>query len=195
MMAQMIPTVSRTPRPLIRQRIAGVNKDQNEVTAMTATRALPLISRIRTGHAALMLAALTLAGCAQPMMRTPTPGAVAAPAAVPAPAAPAPTTPVIAPVIAPVAPVQPPAPAAPSGPVDVRSGLHQAAVVSIAGSADSRFTVLFRPALTEPTRIEGAPAQICRNAGRELKTSRTNKPGSSSAMPGVQVMVVECTAA
>lgn len=193
----MAPTIrpARTPRPLIRMHIAGVNQDQNKVTAMTANRmmTLPPMTR-RMSNAAMLLAALAMAGCAQPMMRTPAPGAVAAPVAVPAPAAPVAPR-VVTPVITPVAPAQPAAPAAPSGPVDVRSGLHQAAVVSIAGNADSRFTVLFRPALTEPSRVDAAPAQICRNAGRDLKTSRTNTPGASSAMPGVQVMVVECTAA
>ncbi len=73
--------------------------------------------------------------------------------------------------------------------------MHQAAVVSISGNAERHFTVLFRPALTEPARIEAAPAQICQSAGRSLAGSKTNTPGSSSAMPGVQTMIVHCAAA
>lgn len=162
---------------------------------MTDFSTMPARRMLRIGglrNATFLLAALALAGCAQPMMRTPSAGAPAS-VAPPAPVAtPAPR--VVAPVVTPAAPAQPAAPAAPTGPADARSGLHQASVVSIAGSADTRFTVLFRPALTEPSRIDAAPAQLCRQAGRDLKTSRTNKPGASSAMPGVQVMVVECSA-
>lgn len=191
MMGPMTLTAS-TPRPNIHE--PGANQEKNEVTAMIANRTMTqtdaMRSRMRNGF--LLLAGLALAGCAQPMMRTPnaeTP--VAAPVAAPAPRV---VTPVIQPVV--TAPVQQPAPApVASGPVDARSGLHQAAVVSIAGSADSRFTVLFRPSLTEASRVNAAPAQLCRQAGRDLKTSRTNKPGASSAMPGVQVMIVECNAA
>ena len=79
--------------------------------------------------------------------------------------------------------------------MDNRSGLHQASVIAITGDADSRFTVLFRPAQTDAAKIEAAPAQLCRQAGRDLDSSRTNKPGAGSAMPGVQMMIVTCTAA
>ena len=83
----------------------------------------------------------------------------------------------------------------PTGPVDGRTGLHQASVIAVSGDADSRFTVLFRPAQTDASKVEAAPAQLCRNAGRGLDSSRTNKPGAGSAMPGVQMMIVTCTAA
>ena len=44
-------------------------------------------------------------------------------------------------------------------------------------------------------KIEAAPAQLCRAAGRDVAESRTNKPGAGSAMPGVQMMIVTCSAA
>lgn len=156
---------------------------------MIANREMTRSSWMRNGL--LLIGGLALAGCVQPTMRTPTAAPVAAAPVIPA--APRVVKPVVTPVA--VTPVQPVAPAAPSGPLDARSGLHQAALVSIAGSADSRFTVLFRPALTEPSRVNAAPAQLCKQAGRDLKNSRTNSPGASSAMPGVQVMIVECNAA
>ncbi len=135
------------------------------------------------------LAVCALAGCMQP---------VAAPAPQPAPVAPA--APAAPRVVTPKAPVAPPvaepaAPAVPTGPLDSRTGLHQASLISVTGDADSRFTVLFRPAQTEAARIDAAPSQLCRDAGRDLKDSRTNKPGAGSAMPGVQMMIVTCSAA
>lgn len=138
--------------------------------------------------ATALLAACLLAGCVQTVP-------VAAPPPVAAPAVPAPP-----PVAVPSVPVSPPvaapvAPPAPTGPVDGRSGLHQASVISITGDADSRFTVLFRPAQTDAAKIKAAPAQLCRQAGRDLDSSRTNTPGAGSAMPGVQMMIVTCTAA
>ncbi|WEF23370.1 hypothetical protein [Paracoccus sp. S3-43] len=140
-------------------------------------------------NAAGLLAALLLAGCMQ-----------AVPVAAPPPVAAAPAVPTVPPVavptVRPAPPVPAPAvPAIPAGPVDSRTGLHQAALISVTGDADSRFTVLFRPAQTDAGRIEAAPAQLCRGAGRDLKDSRTNKPGAGSAMPGVQMMIVTCAAA
>lgn len=139
-------------------------------------------------NAAGLLAALLLAGCVQTV-----------PVAAPPPVA-APAVPSVPRVTPPPVPVNPPvpvpaAPPAPTGPVDNRSGLHQASVIAITGDADSRFTVLFRPAQTDAAKIEAAPAQLCRQAGRDLDSSRTNKPGAGSAMPGVQMMIVTCAAA
>ncbi len=139
-------------------------------------------------NAAGLLAALLLAGCVQTVP-------VAAPPPVDAPAVPS-----VPRVTPPPVPVNPPvpvpaAPPAPTGPVDNRSGLHQASVIAITGDADSRVTVLFRPAQTDAAKIEAAPAQLCRQAGRDLDSSRTNKPGAGSAMPGVQMMIVTCAAA
>lgn len=143
----------------------------------------PALARL----SALAVAGALLAGCMAPAPVVPP-----APAAPPVPVvAPVPARPV--PVLAPVAP--PPPPPVPSGPTEARSGLHQAAVVAITGDADRRFTVLFRPALTDAGRIAAAPAQLCRQAGRDLADSRTNTPGTASAMPGVQMMIVTCTAA
>lgn len=140
---------------------------------------------------ALVLGALALSGCVQtataPVVTAPPPAA--APIAPPVPRTVTPVTPVTPPPApAPVAPVA-------TGPVDSRTGLHQAAVVAVTGDADSRFTVLFRPSLTAPSNVEAAPAAICRQAGRSVESSRTNAPGGASAMPGVQIMIVECTAA
>lgn len=135
-----------------------------------------------------VLALLAAAGC----MPSPPPPAPPAPAAVPLPPAPA----VAAPRLPAPPPVAAPAvPAGPMGPVDARTGLHQAALISVTGDADSRFTLLFRPASTDAARIQAAPEQLCRQAGRELKDSRTNTPGAASAMPGVQMMIVTCSAA
>ncbi|MCZ0962164.1 hypothetical protein [Paracoccus benzoatiresistens] len=135
-----------------------------------------------------LLALCALAGCVQPAT-VPVPQAPAAPAAPAAPRVVTPAVPAAPPVAAPAAP------AAPTGPVDSRTGLHQASLISVSGDADSRFTVLFRPAQTEAARIDAAPAQLCRQAGRGLEDSRTNKPGAGSAMPGVQMMIVTCSAA
>lgn len=138
----------------------------------------------------VLLPAALLAGCVQmtPAAQQPTP-------VTPAPAAPA--VPPVASVPVPQSPqvVAPAAPALPTGPVDSRTGLHQASVIAVTGDADSRFTVLFRPAQTDAGKIEAAPAQLCRSAGRSLEDSRTNKPGAGSAMPGVQMMIVTCSAA
>ncbi|MFC3630353.1 hypothetical protein ACFOM8_12950 [Paracoccus angustae] len=135
-----------------------------------------------------ILAVCALAGCMAPAT-APAPQAPAVPAAPAAPRAVTPPVPATPPVAA------PPAPAAPSGPVDGRTGLHQASLIAVTGDADSRFTVLFRPAQTDAAKIDAAPAQLCRQAGRELDSSRTNKPGAGSAMPGVQMMIVTCAAA
>lgn len=136
----------------------------------------------------VLMAVCALAGCMAPVQAPPPP-----PAAPAAPAAPPP------PVVVPAAPVAPPVaapatPALPAGPVDSRTGLHQAAVIAVTGDADSRYTVLFRPAQTDPGKIAAAPAQLCRQAGRDLADSRTNTPGAGSAMPGVQMMIVTCSA-
>ncbi len=85
--------------------------------------------------------------------------------------------------------------AAPAGPVDARTGLDQAALVSVSGDADSRFNVLFRPEQTQAARVEAMPAKLCAQSNRTVTNSKTNKPGSGSAMPGVQIMIIECGAA
>lgn len=87
------------------------------------------------------------------------------------------------------------APATPSysGAVDGRTGLRQSAVVAVTGDAASGYTVLFRPARTEATSVEAAPARLCGGSG--VASSRTNAPGAASAMPGVQIMIVKCGAA
>lgn len=154
------------------------------MTLATSPKSLP-----RSLNAAGLLAALLLAGCVQTV-----------PVSAPPPVAAAPAVPAVPPVAAPTVRPAPPAPipaapAIPAGPVDSRTGLHQAALISVTGDADSRFTVLFRPAQTDAGKISAAPAQLCRQAGRDLKDSRTNKPGAGSAMPGVQMMIVTCTAA
>lgn len=149
------------------------------------TRSTPIVNMPRLSA---ILAACALAGCMAPAT-APAPQAPAAPVA---PAAPRVATPSV-PVTPTVTP--PAAPAVPTGPVDGRTGLHQAALISVTGDADSRFTVLFRPAQTDAAKIDAAPAQLCRQAGRGLEDSRTNKPGAGSAMPGVQMMIVTCSAA
>lgn len=141
------------------------------------------VFRSRTTLPALAVAAAILSGCVQPAVAPP-PTAPVVPA-VPRVAAPR--------VIVTPPPAVPALPPVPTGPVDGRSGLHQASVISITGDADSRFTLLFRPAQTEPSRIEGAPAKLCGDRG--VANSRTNTPGAGSAMPGVQMMIVTCTAA
>lgn len=148
-------------------------------------RTIPTLPRLTA-----ILAAGLLAGCVQ-TATAPVP--VAPPPSVPA-------APAVPRAVVPVVPVAPPVPAPPvppvaSGPVDGRSGLHQASVIAITGDADSRFTVLFRPAQTDAGKISAAPAQLCRGAGRDVAGSRTNAPGAGSAMPGVQMMIVTCTAA
>lgn len=150
------------------------------------TSRIPAIPRMNPIRLSALLAAFALSGCMQP-----------ATAPAPAPQSPAsPQAPAAPRVVTPAAPpAAPPAPAALSGPVDSRTGLHQAALISVSGDADSRFTLLFRPSLTEAARIDAAPAQLCRQAGRDLKDSRTNTPGAGSAMPGVQMMIVTCSAA
>ena len=148
--------------------------------------------------AAAAMMALALAGC----VAVP---AANAPAAPPAPARPAlePVGPVPSPygtAIArvpdaprptPVAVTPPPAPVI-SGPLDPRTGMHQSAVVAVSGDAASRFTVLFRPASTDAGKVSAAPAKLCGGAGKSVGSSRTNSPGSGSAMPGVQIMIVTC---
>lgn len=149
---------------------------------------IPAITSLTMPRLSAILAIGLLAGCMQ---------------AVPAPVAPppaVPTVPAVPRAVVPPVPVAPPVPvpAVPpvaTGPVDTRSGLHQASVISITGDADSRYTVLFRPAQTDGAKIQAAPAQLCRGAGRDLADSRTNQPGAGSAMPGVQMMIVTCTAA
>lgn len=153
------------------------------------TSRTPAASFLNMPRILLLLAVCGLAACMQP---------AAAPVPVPLPAPPA--APAAPRVVVPTVPVAPPvaapaAPALPTGPVDGRTGLHQASVIAVTGDADSRFTVLFRPAQTDAGKIEAAPAQLCRSAGRGLADSRTNKPGAGSAMPGVQMMIVTCSAA
>ncbi|WP_295048603.1 hypothetical protein [uncultured Paracoccus sp.] len=150
---------------------------------------MTLASPSKSLNAAGVLAVLLLAGCMQavPVAAPPPVAAVPAVPAVP---------PVAAPVLRPAPPVPVPAvPAVPTGPVDSRTGLHRASVISVTGDADSRFTVLFRPAQTDAGKISAAPAHVCRQAGRDLGSSRTNTPGAGSAMPGVQMMIVTCAAA
>lgn len=146
--------------------------------------------------ATLMLGTILLAGCAMqpplPVTTQPTPPVKsAAPAPRPAPAATSP----YATAPAPTPSVQPAAvkPSGPTGPVDGRTGLHKAALVSVAGSAESQFIVLFRPGQTSSGNISGAPAKLCGSAG--VASSRTNSASSGSAMPGVQTMIVKCGAA
>ena len=153
------------------------------------TSRIPAASFRNLPRLSALLAVCALTACMAPAegpAPVPTPAASAAPAL---PRAVAPAAPVAPSVAAPAAP------AVPTGPVDGRTGLHQASVIAVSGDADSRFTVLFRPAQTDASKVEAAPAQLCRNAGRDLDSSRTNKPGAGSAMPGVQMMIVTCTAA
>ncbi|MDO5614359.1 MAG: hypothetical protein Q4G14_14100 [Paracoccus sp. (in: a-proteobacteria)] len=135
-----------------------------------------------------------LAGCVQtvapPPVATPAPTpVVAAPRpVVSVPANPAPTTPVVA--------VPAPDPARPAavavGPRDARTGLPQSSLVSVAGDASSRFTVLFRPNQADAASISAAPARLCGASG--VANTRTQAPRAGSAMPGVQILVVECGA-
>lgn len=152
--------------------------------------------------AAAAMMALTLAGC----VAVP---AANAPAAPPAPARPAlepvgpvpspygtaiarvPDAPRPTPVAVTPPPAPPPAPVI-SGPLDPRTGMHQSAVVAVSGDAASRFTVLFRPGGTDAAKVSAAPAKLCGGAGKSVGSSRTNSPGSGSAMPGVQIMIVTC---
>lgn len=153
---------------------------------------IPILSRKTLTMPGLwaILAAGLLAGCVQT-------------ATAPVPAAPPPAVPAVPAVpraVVPPRPVMPPVavpavPAVPSGPLDSRSGLHQASVIAITGDADSRFTVMFRPAQTDAAKVEAAPAHLCRGAGRTVTDSRSNTPGAGSAMPGVQMMIVTCSAA
>lgn len=139
---------------------------------------------------AIPLVAFGLAGCVQPGI-APVPQATApAPVATPQ----QPYRPLPAPIpedmLKTPTETAAPAPAGPTGPLDARTGLHQAALVSVSGSADSQFIVLFRPGRTSGSNISGAPARLCGSAG--VSSSRTNSPGSGSAMPGVQTMIVKC---
>lgn len=134
---------------------------------------------------------LALAGCvATPM--TPSVQAPSRSAAAPSPYRTAPEPSAVQPAPVPVVPAAPAAPAY-SGATDSRTGLRQAAVVAVTGNEASGYTVLFRPARTEPASVDAAPRQLCGDAG--VASSRTNAPGSSSAMPGVQIMIVKCGAA
>ena len=153
------------------------------------TSRIPAASFVNMPRLSAILAVCVLAGCMQPVAAPAPEQAPAAPAAPAAPRVVVPTVPAAPPVAAPAAP------ALPTGPVDGRTGLHQAAVISVTGDADNRYTVLFRPAQTDAAKIEAAPAQLCRQAGRDVTDSRTNKPGAGSAMPGVQMMIVTCSAA
>ncbi|TRW98357.1 hypothetical protein FNJ84_06150 [Paracoccus sp. M683] len=173
---------------------------RQEVTHMTQQTTLPRSLAASRAGIALLLTTLTLAGCAQPFGAGPgTQPQIQPPvqSAVPNRARDRLTARDIEPapeVGSPVASAVP-ARSGPTGPIDGRTGLHQAALVSISGSADSQYTVLFRPSATDQTHIENAPARLCDEAGRALASSRTNSPGSSSAMPGVQIMIVTCGAA
>ncbi|MDO5706899.1 MAG: hypothetical protein Q4G49_17740 [Paracoccus sp. (in: a-proteobacteria)] len=141
---------------------------------------------------ALTGAAFLLAGCVQtvaPPMVAPAP---VAPVSRPAPVAVTPPAPV---VVAPVVATPAPDPARPAavaiGPRDGRTGLPQASVVSVAGDSN-RYTVLFRPNQADAASIAAAPARLCGAA--PVSNSRTQPPRAGSAMPGVQILVVECGA-
>lgn len=154
---------------------------------------------------ALGLITLALAGCVQPA------GSISAPyAGAPVQSA-VPNSPYRATIQTPPpaprmnAPVQSAVPGSTSldervlvnpGPVDSRTGMYQAALVSVMGGADSgRYTVMFRPERSTPAQVDAAPATICAQSGSSVVSSRTNSPSSGSAMPGIQIMIVECSAA
>lgn len=150
---------------------------------------------------ALLLAALALSACVPttgPAPVTPPPAAAPVPrvegvAPVPSPYA-SDATAVVAdaqvqPVVAPVAPATP----SYAGAVDARTGMRQAAIVSVRGDASEGFTVLYNPDRTEAASVSAAPAKLCGSAG--VASSRSNSQKSSSALPGVQFMIVKCGAA
>lgn len=154
---------------------------------------------LSTGHAALpamLLAALALSACAvAPVGPTPIVPNAPVQSAVP-PASPyRPRLSRPAPVVTSPAPVQSAVPDAPrySGAIDSRTGLRQSAVVAVSGDASSGYTMLYRPANTEPASVDAAAGKLCGSSG--VSSSRTNSPGSGSAMPGVQIMIVKCNAA
>ncbi|AUH63154.1 hypothetical protein [Paracoccus zhejiangensis] len=155
-----------------------------------------LIVRPTRGRMALtLLAALALSACAVAPMATNAP--VAPVTSAPPPASPYRTLPAPAPTrpaapVAPVAPATPPAPTY-SGGFDARTGLRQSAVVGVSGDASSGYTMMYRPARTEPATVDAAAGKLCGDAG--VASSRSNSAGSGSAMPGVQIMIVKCNAA
>lgn len=151
--------------------------------------------------AAALLAALALSACAVAPVAPTAPINAPVQSAVPpaSPYRPAPARP--APVVTPTAPVESAVPSASattsapsySGAIDSRTGLRQSAVVAVSGDAGSGYTVLYRPANTEPASVDAAPGKLCGTDG--VASSRKNSPGSGSAMPGVQIMIVKCNAA
>ncbi|WP_299838512.1 hypothetical protein [uncultured Paracoccus sp.] len=159
-----------------------------------------LIVRPTRGRMALtLLAALALSACAVAPMATNAPVAPPVTSA-PPPAspyrtlpAPAPTRPAVP--VAPTTPVAPATPPAPtySGGFDGRTGLRQSAMVGLSGDAASGYTMMYRPARTEPATVDAAAGKLCGDAG--VASSRSNSAGSGSAMPGVQIMIVKCNAA
>lgn len=148
---------------------------------------------IRRRSAAALLAAFALSACAV---------APVAPTAPPAPVQSAvpPASPYRSvltrpePVVSIAAPVVSAVPDAPrySGAVDGRTGLRQSAVVAVSGDAASGYTMLYRPDDTEPASVDAAAGKLCGSSG--VASSRKNSPGSGSAMPGVQIMIVKCNA-
>lgn len=150
----------------------------------------------RVGISATLLAVLALSACAvAPVAPTapPAPVTSAVPPASPYRIAPRrDPAPVVSSNPAPVESAVP-VPRTYSGAVDSRTGLRQAAVVAVSGDASSGYTMLYRPSQTEPASVDGAAGKLCGSAG--VASSRTNSPGSGSAMPGVQIMIVKCNAA
>lgn len=152
-----------------------------------------------------LIPAMILSGCVvvpppAPVAPVAAPAPVTAPAPLPRPAVVQPAA-VSAPTIdaAPVPAVAPPAPApalapavAASGPRDARTGLPQAAVVAVTPRGATGHTVLFRPAAADAASIAAAPGKLCGAKG--VADSATNTARSGSAMPGVQIMIVNCKA-
>lgn len=158
------------------------------------SRMRDVMTRTLKPAAMLGLVATLVAGCVQPPMAgAPVTGA---PATTPqAPAATSPKPPVIPAPVTPPVPVAPAQPELKTGPVDSRTGLQQAALVSISGDVNSRYIVLLRPEQANPGQVDAAPAKLCGQDGRSVANSKKNAPGAGSAMPGVQIMIVECSAA
>ena len=157
-----------------------------------------IVRPTRTRMALTLLAALALSACAVAPVATTAPTAPVTSAKPPASPyrtlpAPAPSRPAVP--VAPAAPVAPATPPAPtySGGFDGRTGLRQSAMVGLSGDAASGYTMMYRPARTEPASVDAAPGKLCGDAG--VASSRSNSAGSGSAMPGVQIMIIKCNAA
>ena len=147
---------------------------------------------IRRRSTAALLAALVLSACAVAPTAPTAPVQSAVPPASPHRPAPSLSAPVISDS---TAPVQSAVPAASrySGAIDGRTGMRQSAVVAVNGDAASGYTMLYRPSQTEPASVDAAAGKLCGSSG--VASSRKNSPGSGSAMPGVQIMIVKCNAA